>query len=169
MHWPPWLGTAPSLVAESLREIADPLAAWLRVGPARPAPSVAAALARAMLPDEAQDAPPPWLRADQTLSFQRAVAAARRFGGAILADPVGTGKTYIGIAAALALLCWRTSSTPSRTWARRMVALSAGWRRAQSPHQPASWHLPRGPAMHQHGWWRTGEPDGQSTPRPPGR
>jgi hypothetical protein len=103
MHWPPWLGTAPSLVAESLREIADPLAAWLRVGPARPAPRVAAALARAMLPDEAQDAPPPWLRADQTLSFQRAVAAARRFGGAILADPVGTGKTYIGIAAALAL------------------------------------------------------------------
>jgi len=103
MHWPPWLGTAPSLVAESLREVADPLSAWLRPGPARPAPRVAAALARALLPDEAQDSPPPWLRADQRLSFQRAVAAARRFGGAILADPVGTGKTYIGIAAALAL------------------------------------------------------------------
>jgi hypothetical protein len=55
------------------------------------------------LPDEAPDPPPPWLRADQALSFRRAVAAARRFGGAILADPVGTGKTYIGIAAALAL------------------------------------------------------------------
>jgi hypothetical protein len=64
---------------------------------------VAAALAHALLPDEAEDTPPLWLRPDQALSFRRAVAAARRFGGAILADPVGTGKTYIGIAAALAL------------------------------------------------------------------
>jgi hypothetical protein len=81
----------------------DPLAAWLRPGPPRPASHVAAALARALLPDEAADRPPPWLRDDQRLSFARMVAAARRFGGAILADPVGTGKTYIGIAAALAL------------------------------------------------------------------
>jgi hypothetical protein len=103
MHWPPWLKSAPFLVAESLRDVADPLSAWLRAGPARPAPRVAAALARALLPDEAPDPPPPWLRADQALSFRRAVAAARRFGGAILADPVGTGKTYIGIAVALAL------------------------------------------------------------------
>ncbi|MGH7560715.1 MAG: helicase-related protein [Gemmatimonadales bacterium] len=103
MRWPRWLRTAPPLVAESLVEVVDPLAAWLRIGEPRPARTVMAALARALLPGEARDHPPEWLRPDQALSFRRAVAAARRFGGALLADSVGTGKTYIGIAAAAAL------------------------------------------------------------------
>jgi hypothetical protein len=97
---PSWLARAPSLVAESLGGIRHPLEAWLRAGPPAPPSQVAAALARAMLPPEVPDQPPPWLRADQRLSFRRAVAAMRRHGGALLADGVGTGKTWIGLAAA---------------------------------------------------------------------
>ena len=62
-----------------------------------------AALAQALLPEEAPDSPPGWLRTDQRLSFRRCLAAVRRFGGAILADPVGTGKTYVGLATASTL------------------------------------------------------------------
>lgn len=80
----------------------DPLPAWLRPGPAAPE-AVAAALARALLPPAAQDDPPSWLRTDQRLSFARALAAVRRYGGGLLADGVGTGKTFIGLAVAAAL------------------------------------------------------------------
>lgn len=64
---------------------------------------MAAALARALLPPAADREPPQWLRADQQLSFRRALAAVQRYGGALLADPVGTGKTYIALAVAAAL------------------------------------------------------------------
>ena len=101
--WPVWLARAPSLVAESLARGPDPLAAWLRPGPSAPAALVAAGLARALLPEEADDPPPPWLRADQRLSFRRAVAAVRRHGGALLADGVGTGKTFIALATVRAI------------------------------------------------------------------
>jgi hypothetical protein len=100
--WPSWLASAPSLVAEALVPAQDPLAGWLRLGPATAPESLAAALARAMLPPQADDAPPSWLRGDQRLSFSRALAAVRRYGGAVLADGVGTGKTFIGLAAAAA-------------------------------------------------------------------
>jgi superfamily II DNA or RNA helicase len=82
--------------------VQDPFAAWLWPGPAAPE-VVAAALARASLPPAASDHPPAWLRADQRLSFARALAAVRRYGGALLADGVGTGKTFIGLAVAAAL------------------------------------------------------------------
>src|SRR6185503_4747775 len=78
----------------------DPLAEWLRPPAPAPAPEVAAALARALLPPEADRLPPRWLRPDQQLSFRRALAAVLRYGGALLADPVGTGKTYIALAVA---------------------------------------------------------------------
>jgi len=103
MRWPSWLPRAPSLVAEALVEVRDPLAAWLRPGPPAPPGAVASALARALLPPEAGDEPPPWLRPDQKLSFHRTLAAVRRHGGALLADPVGTGKTYVALGVAAAL------------------------------------------------------------------
>ena len=103
MRWPGWLERAPSLVAETLAEVRDPLAAWLRPGAPAAPDAVASALARALLPKAADEEPPPWLRPDQRLSFRRALAAVRRHGGALLADPVGTGKTYIALAAAAAL------------------------------------------------------------------
>ena len=97
------MADAPSLVAEALRGVQDPLAAWLRPGPIASPERVAAALARALLPPAAHDLPPDWLRPDQRLSFARALAALRRYGGALLADGVGTGKTFIGLAVAQAL------------------------------------------------------------------
>ena len=80
----------------------DPLRLWLHPAPAAPA-LVAAALAQAMLPPAAEAPPPPWLRPDQRLSFGRALASARRYGGALLADAIGTGKSFIGLAVAQAL------------------------------------------------------------------
>jgi hypothetical protein len=64
---------------------------------------VASRLARALLPPSDGEPPPPWLRPDQSLSFGRAVAAARRYGGALLADRPGTGKSWIGLAVVRAL------------------------------------------------------------------
>ena len=101
--WPAWLAKAPSLVAESLARVPDPLATWLRPGPPAPAEAVAAGLAGALLPPEADDPSPHWLRSDQRLSFRRAVAAVRRDWGALLADGVGTGKTYIALAVGRAI------------------------------------------------------------------
>ncbi|MGQ0702306.1 MAG: hypothetical protein ACT4PM_04145, partial [Gemmatimonadales bacterium] len=101
--WPRWIAKAPSLVAESLARVRDPLGTWLRPGPAAPPGAVAARLAHALLPPVAADLPPAWLRADQRLSFTRTLAAVRRYRGALLADPAGTGKTWIGLAVAAAL------------------------------------------------------------------
>ncbi len=98
-----WLGGAPVLVAESLTAVRNPLAAWLRPGPVAAPESVAAALARALLPPESDESAPRWLRVDQRLSFRRALAAARRFNGVLLADGVGTGKTWVALAVAAAL------------------------------------------------------------------
>lgn len=59
---------------------------------------MARAIARALAPVEADDLPPAWLQAGQEVSFRRALAAVRRHGGALLADPVGSGKTYVALA-----------------------------------------------------------------------
>ena len=48
------------------------------------------------LPDVA---PPPWLLPHQAEAALRAWAILERFGGALLADGVGLGKTYVGLAA----------------------------------------------------------------------
>jgi superfamily II DNA or RNA helicase len=111
LAFPTWSGTlwgrrlqeAPSLVAETLERVRDPLPAWLRPGPPAPPVAIAARLARSLLPPQASDQPPAWLRPDQRLSFARALAAVRRYGGALLADRPGTGKTWIGLAVAARL------------------------------------------------------------------
>jgi hypothetical protein len=46
---------------------------------------------------------PGWLRTHQIASWRRSVAALQRYGGAILAEPVGAGKTWIALAAIHAL------------------------------------------------------------------
>lgn len=61
---------------------------------------VARGLARSLLPLEATVPPPAWLLPGQLRSFRRAVAALDRFGGALIADPVGSGKTFVALAAA---------------------------------------------------------------------
>jgi superfamily II DNA or RNA helicase len=90
----------PRIVAESLAAVADPLRTALTPGPPAPAAEVARALARSLVPVESAVPPPAWLLPGQLRSFRRAVAALERFGGALIADAVGSGKTYVALAAA---------------------------------------------------------------------
>ena len=90
-------------MAEALAPVPDPVLTALRVGPWVEPAAGARALARELLPDEAASPPPPWLLPDQVRSFRRVVAALRRYRGALLADPLGSGKTYVALAAAVAL------------------------------------------------------------------
>lgn len=62
--------------------------------------AVLATLADQLLPPEVDDEPPSWLLPHQHRSFRRGLAAVRTFGGALLADPVGTGKTFVALAVA---------------------------------------------------------------------
>lgn len=98
-----WQRTAPAIVAEALGAVTEPLAGALGALPHAPAAEVACALARALAPPEAADADAPWLWPEQRPTARRVVAAVRRFAGALLADPVGTGKSYVALAAARAL------------------------------------------------------------------
>ncbi|HKT58972.1 MAG TPA: DEAD/DEAH box helicase [Gemmatimonadales bacterium] len=90
----------PRIVAESLAAVADPLRTALTPGPPASAVQVARALARSLLPAESAAAPPAWLLPGQARSFRRALAALDRFGGALIADPVGSGKTFVALAVA---------------------------------------------------------------------
>ncbi len=83
--------------------VREPLTTALHPGVPAPAPAVAAALARSLAPAQAADAAPAWLWPEQVASFGRALWAIRCYGGALLADPVGTGKTYVALAVAAAI------------------------------------------------------------------
>ncbi len=104
--WP----DAPAIVAEALAPVPDPVLTSLRPGPWVGPADAARALARALLPEEAAVTPPPWLLDGQVGSLRRVVAALRRYRGALLADPLGSGKTYVALAAAVVLATRRTSS-----------------------------------------------------------
>jgi superfamily II DNA or RNA helicase len=103
MHFGPCWTAPPAIVAEELLAVPDPLLTALRPGPAACGMAVACSLARSVLPAEDCAPAPPWLLASQHLSFRQALAAVRRYRGALLADPVGSGKTYIALAVAAAL------------------------------------------------------------------
>ncbi|HEU4828249.1 MAG TPA: DEAD/DEAH box helicase [Gemmatimonadales bacterium] len=100
---------------------------------------VAAALARAALPAEAADPAPEWLLPRQVRAYARALAAVRRFGGALLADAVGTGKTYIALAVAKALMGRATCIVPAAlTGQWRATAARLGVPVALSSHERVS-------------------------------
>ncbi len=90
-------------MAESLAPVADPLVTALRPGPWSTPARVAAGAAQALGFETAPDPPPSWLRPAQIPSFRRVLAAVRSQGGALLADPVGSGKTFVALAVAQAL------------------------------------------------------------------
>lgn len=91
------------LVAESLHCLPDPLEPVLAPRLRTTASEVLVAIGRALAPGLADDPAPAWLRPDQVRAFRRVVAAIRQHGGALLAEPVGTGKSWIALAAAGAL------------------------------------------------------------------
>lgn len=72
-------------------------------GEAAPAHLVAGTIARSVAPLQSAMEAPPWLQADQVAPFRRAIAALERYGGVLLADPIGSGKTFIALAVARAL------------------------------------------------------------------
>ena len=80
-----------------------PLLTGLSPGvPAAPS-AVARAIAHSLLTEEDPTPPPEWLLPGQHRSFRRVLAALRRYRGALLADPVGSGKTYVALAVAATL------------------------------------------------------------------
>lgn len=87
-------------MAESLVELDDPLAAELDPGERRAARDVLETIRSALAPVEAPVAAPSWLRPEQAAPFRRVVGALERHGTALLADPTGSGKSYIALAAA---------------------------------------------------------------------
>lgn len=87
-------------MAEALAPVRDPLALWLAPGPAAAPRDVLAAIAAGAVPPGAPDPAPAWLRPGQVRAFRTLLTILRRHGGAMLAAPVGTGKTFIALAAA---------------------------------------------------------------------
>jgi hypothetical protein len=82
------------------------LAPGSAAAPAAAPAAVAALAARALLdlpPPSSGGAWPPWLAPHQVPAAERLVAILRRHGGAVLADAVGLGKSYVALAVARAL------------------------------------------------------------------
>jgi superfamily II DNA or RNA helicase len=120
----PSCAAPPIIVAEALVAVPDPLATGLRLPLCSSAEAVAASIARSLAPAEDGSAAPTWLLPEQHQSFRRALAALRRYGGAVLADPVGSGKTYVALAVAKAL------NRGSTTACLVPATLTAKWKQA---------------------------------------
>ncbi len=103
MRFVPWWTAPPAIVAEALTAVSDPLATALCPGPPASGAAVAASLALSLMPAEDDSRAPAWLLDTQLSSFRRVVAALKRFRGTVLADAVGSGKTYIALAVASTL------------------------------------------------------------------
>jgi superfamily II DNA or RNA helicase len=95
--WPPW----PAITADALRVVREPTDLLALAGPRIPAAAAVRAV-RAALRGPADDAwdPPPWLLPHQRDAARRIAGALVCFSGALLADAVGLGKTYVALAAA---------------------------------------------------------------------
>jgi hypothetical protein len=89
------------IVAESLRRLPDPPFVPAPVIGAS-APGVVAAIATSLAPPVSPESAPAWLRESQRISFSRALAAIGKARVALVADPVGSGKTWIALALAKA-------------------------------------------------------------------
>ncbi|MBI1968093.1 MAG: DEAD/DEAH box helicase [Gemmatimonadetes bacterium] len=94
----------PRILSEHLAPLPEPLTLLLRPGGVADPPAVAAHAARALLDlAEVAAAPwPAWLAPHQVPAAQRLAAIIGRFGGALLADAVGLGKSYVALAVACA-------------------------------------------------------------------
>jgi superfamily II DNA or RNA helicase len=108
---PPTAARWPRILSEHLVPIAEPLAVALEPAGEAPPRAVVASAARALL-DGAGPPPasiarsssswPAWLAPHQIPAAERLSAIIARHGGALLADEVGLGKSYVALAVALA-------------------------------------------------------------------
>jgi superfamily II DNA or RNA helicase len=125
---PRWSEPVPRLVAEALVEVARPTSTasgWIRSSP----PEVVGAMAAAARLPEAQSKLPGWLRDEQARCCRRAIAAIEQLGAALIAEPPGTGKTWIALAAVLARFGGRASclvpASVATQWERTAARLGA--------------------------------------------
>ncbi|MEP7326860.1 MAG: DEAD/DEAH box helicase [Gemmatimonadota bacterium] len=123
-----WLEKVPIIVAESLEAVSDPLLPVLRPGRWAQAPAVAAAIRQALARPEDPRPLPEWLLDHQRPLVRYLLPMLSRYGGALLAAPVGSGKTYIALA---------TAALSSRAPAIALVpaALVSQWRRTAAKLQ----------------------------------
>ena len=94
----------PRILSEHLVPVPEPLVVGLAPGPEGHPSEIVGAAARALL-DGAPLAPvswPAWLAPHQVPAAERLTAILARHGGALLADAVGLGKSYVALAVALA-------------------------------------------------------------------
>jgi superfamily II DNA or RNA helicase len=95
------------ILSESLVPVPEPLAVALRPGSEAPPRAVAIRAARALLDGPGLEATPrletwpAWLAPHQVPAAERLSAILARHGGALLADAVGLGKSYVALAVAL--------------------------------------------------------------------
>ncbi len=112
----PW----PRIVAESLRHV-DP--ATVTPPPVAVSPATAVSVIHAAtLPARADGVPPTFLLPPQVDSWRRTMAALRAWRGALLAEPLGTGKTWIALGVCAAEVSRATVLVPA--------ILRDQWRRA---------------------------------------
>jgi len=101
----PTVARWPRILSEDLVPVAEPLTIALRPGCEAPARQVVSTAARALL-DVEPKAPsrpwPAWLAPHQIPAAERLTTIIARYGGALLADDVGLGKSYVALAIALA-------------------------------------------------------------------
>lgn len=121
--WP----QVPTIVAEALLAVADPLALWLRVGPVSDPTPVASAIARSAVTPPTPIAPPRWLRPEQRTACATLLSVIQRHRGALLADATGTGKTFVALAIAATYPPGRAAALVPATlrhqWTTRAAAL----------------------------------------------
>src|SRR5881275_1980751 len=96
----------PRILSEQLVPVPEPLTIGLQAGREAPPGSVVRCAARALLdgaPLEARQTRwPDWLAPHQVPAAERVMSIIARHGGALLADEVGLGKSYVALAVALA-------------------------------------------------------------------
>ena len=101
---PPTVARWPRILSEQLVPVPEPLAVALAPAGETTAREVVRSAARALL-DGTPLAPPSWpawLAPHQIPAAERLTAIIARHGGALLADAVGLGKSYVALAVALA-------------------------------------------------------------------
>ncbi|HUL02870.1 MAG TPA: DEAD/DEAH box helicase [Gemmatimonadales bacterium] len=97
----------PHILSEDLQAVPEPLVLLVRPGPVAVPDAVARLAARALVhsagdDDRSPPGLPAWLAAHQIPAARRILSTLERYGGALLADAVGLGKSYVALAVALA-------------------------------------------------------------------